>query len=588
MSIKKCQQLIRKLNVILSRNHKTLGLLVFLCSIVAAILELLGVSVIAPLISTLIDPEKVIENTIVRGVINRVGFISDDNIIILIIIAVIIVYILKNMFFVFNTWIKNKYSFKVQREVSIAMMRKYIMRGYPFFLQHNYSELRQGIDGDVRSLYHIVNNILQIASQVMIIIAITAYMVYMDWKLAMGAIITGLVCLLLILGVFRRIMTDSGRKLRALSVKAEKTLEETLHGIKLVMITHKEEFFIDRYNREIIGRNNSDLKRTIGSEIPAYIIEAVSITGIMLSLIIRMATMDDPKRFVAVLGSFAIGMFRILPAIGKTSSSINGIISCVPGLESIYSNLTAETPVADDISEAIIYVEDREFTDGIELKNVSFRYSEGTECVISNLDMTIKKGSSVAIVGESGAGKSTLVDMILGLLRPISGEILIDGINQRRLPKEWWKRMGYVPQTIFLTDSSIVENVAYGVPEKDINIDKVRYALERAKILDFVDGLPMGINTLVGDRGVRLSGGQRQRIGIARALYYEPDILVLDEATSALDNDTETAVMSAIESLMGEITLIVVAHRLTTIKNCEYIYEIKNGKSCIRKYDELI
>ncbi len=588
MNIKGIKDLFIKLNVLLNRTQKTLGLLVVSSSVISAGLELIGVSMIVPLINVLVKPEEVLSNRFFAWVFNDTGILKSDKITSLVIGTVIVIYLLKNAFFVFNTWLKNKYAFKIQRELSIEMMKRYFDRGYVFFLKHNYSELRQGIDGDVRSLYHIISEIIQIFVHILIVIFIGIYMIYADWRLAFGAIITGLICLIIVLGLFRRSMTESGRKLRELTVKAEKTLEETLHGIKLVMFARKESFFVDKYEKEITKRNNAEIVKTVGSEIPAYIIEAVSITGIMISIGIRTLSVDDPQGYVAVLGSFAVGMFRILPAIGRISSSTNGIIACMPGLNSIYRNFVQEDVSEFERKEEKDCVSKETFDSEISIKSVCFKYDKAGENILDSLSLKIKKGSSVAFVGESGAGKSTLADILLGLLKPQSGKMEVDDVDLSYMPDIWWNRVGYIPQTIFLTDSSILENVAYGIEKKNIDIDRVWNAIKRANLSGFVKSLPDGVNTIVGDRGVRLSGGQRQRIGIARALYTEPDILIMDEATSALDNDTERAVMDAIESLMGEITLIIIAHRLTTIKGCEHIYELKSGCLIERTYDELM
>ncbi len=579
--MKKTLDLVKKLNELLNRQQKMLGILVLVCSMMAAVLELLGVSVIIPLIDVLVNPQELLNSKYVSMILSNSRLMTDiteantDSLVIYVIIGVIVVYLLKNAFFIFNTWLKNKYAFKIQREMSVNMMKKYMNSGYAFFLNHNYSELRQGIDGDVKSLYYIISGILQVVTQILIVAFIGIYMLYKDWQLATGAIITGIVCLILILGIFRNQMIKSGKILRELSIKAEKTMEETLHGIKLVMIYHKENYFVSKYNEEVTKRNREDVIKTAGAEYPMYIIEAISITGIMISLCVKILSLDNPATYVAILGSFAVGMFRILPAIGKISSTVNSIIASMPGLDSVYNNLACYPVIENTIPKTGKVSND--FTDRIEGKNIEFHYENSEKLILDKIEFKIKKGESIGIVGGSGAGKSTLADILLGLLKPTAGELLVDGNDMSYLYSEGWDRIGYVPQTIFLTDSTIAENVAYGIDHENIDINAVRQALAKANILEFVESLPDGLDSMVGDRGVRLSGGQRQRIGIARALYTSPDILILDEATSALDNETEKAVMEAIERLQGEMTLIIIAHRLSTIQNCDRIIEIKDG-----------
>ncbi len=584
-TIIKIREAIRKLSYILDTNQKRLGVLVFVCSIMAAVLETIGVSVILPLIDAMVEPEELMQKPYIAPVAGVLGIDSGEKLIVSVVIGVIAVYLFKNLFFILNAWLKVKYSLKVQREISVKMLEKYMKRGYAYFLDHNYGQLRQGIDGDVRLLYYIISNILQITTQFFMILFIGLYMVYVDWQLALGAILAGLLCLMVILVIFRRRMAKAGHEVRLLSIRVEQSMEETLHGIKEIMIAKKQRFFVDKYDRESKERNKADAVRTVGAELPAYIIEMISISGIMIILCIRVLSLENAAIYMAVLGSFAVGMFRILPALGKVSSSVNAIISCMSGLDAIYANMSYEDP--DINTEVSDKCPDIGFEKEIAISGLKFRYNKDSDLVLNGVDLKIEKGMSVALVGESGAGKSTLADIILGLLKPEEGTVSVDGVVLDRLDDDWWKRVGYVPQSIFLTDASIMENIAYGVRKEDIDIEKVRSALRRAELLEFVESLENGLYTPVGDRGVRLSGGQRQRIGIARALYNSPDILVLDEATSALDNETETAVMESVESLMGNITMIIIAHRLTTIRNCDLIYEIKDGKVISRKYEEL-
>ncbi len=579
----------RKLMSILNRNQKIIGLFVILFSIITAAFEMIGVSVIIPLIDVLIDPQSLMKNEYIVRLITATGQQpTERNLIVMVIVTVIVTYIIKNFVFIFNAWLRVKYSYKIQREVSIRMMKEYINRGYMFFLDHNYSELRQGVDGDVRALYYVINDLFQIITQILMGLFIGAYLVYIDWKMALGVIVSGVVCILIILLVFRRKMSEAGRLHRSRSIEAEKTLEETLHGIKDVLITNKQKYFVNKYNKQIIWRDNASIKKTVGSEIPAYIIEMIAITGIMIILCVRFLSSENNVGFVAVLGGFAVGLFRILPALGKVTSSINEITGSLPGLNAVYENLKDSAPEKDTDVPEISDGESIEFNTNIDVDNVYFRYKEDIPDVLKGVNITIPKGSSVAFVGESGAGKSTLADIVLGLLKPTSGKIRIDGIDISDHMDAWLKHIGYVPQTIFLSDASILENVAYGIDRDKIDEDKAINALKRADLWRFISSLDDGINTFVGDRGVRLSGGQRQRIGIARALYNEPDILILDEATAALDNETEIAVMESIESLMGNITMLIIAHRLTTIKNCDHIYELKGGVATERRYEDLI
>ena len=582
---------LRKLLLILDRNQKILGTVVLVCSLVAAGLETLGVSVIVPLVNVLLQPEQLFEISFVRSVADILGIHTNEDLILLVILAVIFVYIFKNIFFIFFAWIKIRYACKIQRECSVYMMQSYMNRGYSFFLNRNVNELTQGVSGDVSSLYQIINGLLQAMTQLTIVAFICIYMCYTDWQIAMGVILSALICLLIIFVFFRKRMLKAGIQFRTYNILASQALLQAFQGIKEVLVMRKQKYFVKEFEENTIKRQNATVVQNIGAEIPAYIIEAVCIIGIMVILGIRIVNMPNPESFVAVLASFAIGAFRILPALGKISISINAISSSLPGLNAVYENIVEARNHNDQFYNA--ESEDEEqyrgltFKESVSIRDLSFAYNSGQPKVLNQLSLVIPKGKSIAFVGESGAGKSTLADLVLGVLAPDEGEVLLDNINIRKIPVLWGKLIGYVPQSIYLSDTSICKNIAFGIEESEIDEDNVKAALEKADLLDFVLNLPNGIHTEVGDRGVRLSGGQRQRIGIARALYHDPEILILDEATSALDNETERSVMEAVDSLHGKMTMIVIAHRLTTIKNCDAIYEIVDGQAVSRTYEEL-
>lgn len=589
--LKKVGSILKRLFEIMSSSQKFWGGVVLVCSLLAAVLETIGVSIIVPLVNVLLQPAKLLENELVQKLAGVFRIQTETELVVAVVVGVVIIYVLKNLYFIFFCWLKLKYACKVQRECSVYMMKSYMQRGYSFFLKKNVNELMQGVSGDVTSLYQIVLGLLQIVTQVLIALFICIYMCYADWQIAMGIIAATVVCLLIILAFFRKRMFQAGVKARTHTIKANQALLQAFHGIKEVLVMRKQKYFIKEFEENTNKRQSAVIIQSVGAEIPAYIIEGICISGIMIILCVRILNIPNPENFVAVLASFAVGAFRVLPALGKISSAINSISSSIPGFNSVYDNITEARKICDPFFE--FETEDDKpykeilFLDGIIINNLSFTYDSEQRNVLDNINMKIRKGESVAFVGESGAGKSTLADLILGVLVPDKGEILLDGTDIRKIPNTWGKIVGYVPQSIYLSDASVCQNVAFGIELSEIDEERVKLALKKAELLDFVLGLPDGINTQVGDRGVRLSGGQRQRIGIARALYHNPDILILDEATSALDNETEKAIMQAIDSLRGKLTLIIIAHRLTTIKNCDVIYEVCNKGIRVREKNEI-
>lgn len=585
------KNIVNKLNCILTKKQKSLGVIVLLGSVFSAILETLGVSIIVPLVNALLQPQELLNNYVFASVCNSLKISTNNEIVAFVIGGVIVVYIIKNIYFIFFSWLKNKYACMVQRETSIYMLKSYMNRGYTYFLDHNANEIRQGVEYDVNYLYNVITSLIQIIAQFIMSLMICIYMCISDWTIATSVIIASLLCLFLIFAIFRKRMTLAGLTYRKYNILAGKVLLETLHGFKEVFVSRKQRYFLDSYKENITEKQSAQVKQYIGEEIPAYIIEAVCISCIMVILAVRMINIDNPAGFVAILASFAVGAFRVLPALGKISTAINTISASQHGLNAVYENIISarefnnsyEQVDAMDIPSQSM----DSFNDCIRANNISFSYDIRTGNVLNNLNLCIPKGSSVALVGESGSGKTTFSDILLGLLPVTSGDITIDDIDIHNIPVSWSHLIGFVAQSIYLFDSTIKENIAFGINPDKIDMNQISYVLKKANLWDFVRSLPDGVDTIVGDRGVKLSGGQRQRIGIARALYSNPQILVLDEATSALDNETEKSVMEAIESLQGDITMVIIAHRLTTIRNCDYIYEIRDGQATPVKYEDI-
>ena len=583
---------VKKIGEILSTNHKRKFVLVFVCSIIAAILEMVGVSAVIPLIKSMLEPEKLLNHPVLYPIFKILNISSQSQVVIFMVIGMIMIYILKNVYMIIFVWIRTKYTTKVQRDISVYMMESYMNRGYSIFVEKNASEILHGIQYDVAALNSILNLIILIITKSITVFLICIFMLYSDFLLAMGVILASVLCLVVLIFGLKKPMKKVGIVLRENTISAEKTLFQVVYGIKETLVMRKQKIFIDDYRDKLYLRQKEEIKNAIGSEAPSHIVEGVCITVIMIVLCFKILMSNDPTGFIAILASFALGAFRILPNIGQISGAFNSILGNKPGLDNVYDNiLEARKKTSENnfvgIEDNLKYA-DCEFKEAISVNNLSFKYDNTPENVLEDLSIEIRKNTSVAFVGESGAGKSTLADILLGLYAPEKGSILMDNIDIRNIPNKWSSLIGFVPQSIYLFDESIAKNVAFGVAEELIDRDRVRIVLEMSNVLSFVDTLPNGIDTVIGDRGVRLSGGQRQRIGIARALYRNPQILILDEATSALDNENEKYVMEAIDKFQGNITIIIIAHRLTTIKNCDKIYEIVNKKAVERKYEDLV
>lgn len=588
--IKKIEDALRKLNFILSREQKRYGVLIIFMAMIAALFEMVGVSVILPLIQAFLSIDILRQNKYIIFLMEVFHIQSDGQLILYVCIGVIIIYIIKNAYSTFYVWVSSKYTCKIRRELASRILAAYMKQGYIFFVNNNSSRLLRGVNTDIASVYAIVNQMVAILVKIMTIVCITAFIIVSTPALAIPLIVLVIFSFLLTQLLFRKSMQKYGKKVREYINKCYQSAMEAIQGSKEILVTDRQEYFINRYTKYMIGENRSNVRMSVASSAPAYLIEAICISGLLIVLSFQVMVTQNSISLIGQMATIAVAAFRILPSLGALLSSFNLLVYNAPALGGAYDTLNMvkeleNNKTSDD--KQINKYKNFQFEREVELSHVTFAYSKEQENVISDLSMKIEKGSSIAFIGKSGAGKTTLADLILGLLHPQSGEIRIDGINIEDMGRNWYKLVGYVPQSIYLIDSTIRENVAFGIDEKEIDDQKVWKALEMAQLKEYVEGLANDLNEYVGERGIKFSGGQRQRMAIARALYNDPDILVLDEATAALDTETETAVMESIEAMQGYKTLIIVAHRLSTIRACDYVYEIKNGKAVLKDKNEL-
>lgn len=611
------KNILKRTLYVLDKPQKILCIFVFLLTCIGAAFECLGVSAIIPLVSAVQDPALIMNSAFFKSH-PSLSALTYNEVIGIIGAGVILLYIAKNLYFIFMSWIRVKFSGKIGREISVKLFASYLSRGYEFFLNINYGQFCRGVVGDTSAVSSVIFSIFSLVAEILTIACICIFMFFADWSIALVVLVLAIVCVLLIFFLFRKKMFEAGVEARKYSIKIDQALAQSFLGVKDVLLLRKQKHFIGEYERNKIEVQKLECKQTVAKESPSYIIEGICVSGLMFAVCVRIILKGTDPHFIAVLAAFAVGAFRVLPSLGRISSALNTLTGLLPSIDALYEHVLQREAYVREHPEASFIAADKKlkweiiskdaqysnddtlgegreyapnedkFHTSLELRNISFRYSEELGYVLRNVNLTIKKGQAIALIGTSGAGKSTLADILLGLLIPQEGGVYMDGDKITDIPERWAATIGYVPQSVFLADISIRENVAFGERVENIDDDRVREALERAELKEFIDTLPDGMETAVGDRGVRLSGGQRQRIAIARALYHRPEILVLDEATSALDNETETAIMSAIDSLQGQVTMIIVAHRLTTVKNCDVIYEVNQTGLHIRDKNEVL
>ncbi len=591
--LEKIKDLYHKFNVILSKQQKLYGVIIFACTIFAAFLETIGVSAILPVVEGLMDMEALRDKWYLQPLVKTFGIQEPQTLILLVCGGVIAIYIFKNMYFILYTWLVRKYTYKIKRELGIKVMESYMQQGYIFFVNNNTSRLIQGITGDVGSVNTILDGIFSLSTKLLTVIAIGGFMLIQAPSTAIPLICLAIFSVFAIQLIYKKTLRKYGVLLRVAERENSQVSLEAIQGSKEILVARRQDYFVKRYIESINKHIKACIKIEMAGLTPGYIIEMICVAGLLIAIVIQTGTMGASTEMIGTLSVMAISAFRILPNVAAISSTINSIRGRMPAFNAAYETIRKVDSLGqenrEDIagSEANPTTEEIIFNNELKLNHVSYRYPNTSKYILQDVDFTIKARTSIGIIGPSGAGKSTLVDVLLGLLIPEKGNITMDGEDIRDLGVRWNRNVGYVPQSVYLTDATIRENIAFGIPEGQIDDIMVWNALEMAQLADFVRKQPNGLDTCVGERGVKFSGGQRQRVAIARALYLNPEILILDEATAALDNETERTLMEAIESLQGQKTLIVVAHRLTTIQKCDYVYEVSEGKIVERDKKEI-
>lgn len=573
------------LYVLSNRERWALGF-IFVLIAAGSVLELMGVGIFMPFIQVLTDPAVIRTDGRLRWLYERLSFRNTTDFLACLSLAIILIYIIKNVFII---WEKNfiyKYSYRVQQRVSVRLLTAYMHEPYTFYLNKNIAELQRGLVTDTDYFSKAIIHALELLTEVLVCIVLGIYLFLVSHSITV--VILGILVLTVLFFAFvsKKITTRKGRESQQDMSRLIQKVNESLGGIKEVRILGREKSFIDQYDRILAHYVRCLRIVRIMGEMPKYVVEAGCMCGMLLAVIIKLYFGgNEMQTFIPQLGVFAVAAFRLLPSVGRISEHLNSVMNSIPSVNVIYH----------DIREVEELQADRGTPDsswrlknGIRIEHVTFAYPDAESNVLDDVCLEIPKGKTIALIGSSGSGKTTLADLILGLLSPQRGHILADELDIAKNVRTWQQEIGYIPQTIYLSDDTIRNNIAFGIPADEIHEDAVREAAHKAQLDDFIETLPDGLDTVVGDRGARLSGGQRQRIGIARALYNDPEVLVLDEATSALDNDTETAVMEAVDELHGKKTILIIAHRLSTIRNADLIFEVTGGKAVPRDKAEVL
>ncbi|MFR0801876.1 MAG: ABC transporter ATP-binding protein [Suilimivivens sp.] len=584
------KKIFRKLMVLLDKKQKHKMVLLVFLMLIGAVLETLGVSMILPVMSVVMEENAVQKHAYLQVICDLFHIAYDDTrtLMILVMVGLIVIFAVKNVFLFFQQKVQLKFVYTNQFATSRRMMINFMERPYEYYLNADTSVIQRSITSDVNNMYGLILSLLQLVSEGIVFVCLIAVSLVSDVMMSITVALLLVVVLAIIKWILKPIMRKAGEENQDYYSGLYKWIDQSVMGIKEIKIANKENYFINEYAKCGEGYVNAVQRYNLYNATPRLLIETVALAGMIFYMMIQLLSGVQVTAILPQLTLLALVAMRLIPCANRINNHLTSISYFEPFFMGVSDNLQEEIRDESIDYNAASYqkkveIQKLEIRHNIQLKDIVYKYPNTETLIFDRANMEIPIGKSVGIVGTSGAGKTTIVDILLGLLQIQSGEILADGVEVREHYQSFLKDIGYIPQTIFMIDSTIRKNVAFGVADEDIDDAKVWRALQEAQLDEFVRGLPDGLDTSIGERGIRISGGQRQRIGIARALFEDPEVLVLDEATSALDNETEAAIMESINMLHGKKTLIIIAHRLQTIEKCDMVYRVEKGQVTIER-----
>ena len=576
--------LLGKVRAIFDRKQKWqlvgLGIMIF----IGGLLETLGVSAMIPVVQALLAPDELMgyidRIPVVKNLCDALSITTVKQVTMALLYGMMAIYVIKNLYILLLTYMQNTFITKNRNRMISRVMAEFLNRPYEKYLGADIPTVFRITDSDIPQTFSLILAMLQLASEAVVSCLIFMVLLLNDPGMTLFIIAVFGFLTLFIVKVFKPRLNRIGARNQAIQSRIAKWRIQATYGLKDVKVLNREEFYVRNYYET--GKVGAEVARNYAvlNNMPRLLIETVFIVSVLGFLVVYINGGGDITAMVTTISAFAIAAVRVLPSVNRINTYITEIAYTQPSLDFVYDNLQEGMKTDAMLAERKAYsqVEKLKLDHQIELDHISFHYPDSDKNIFEDAHMIVPKGKSVGIIGTSGAGKSTIVDILLGLLHAQTGMITCDGVDIFKNYESWLAQIGYIPQSIYLIDESIRDNIAFGIDADKIDEKRIWEVLEEAQLKEFVEELPEGLDTTIGDRGVRLSGGQRQRIGIARALYNDPEILVFDEATSALDNDTEAAVMEAVNSFHGRKTMIIIAHRLNTIEKCDMIYKVENMK----------
>lgn len=553
--------------------------------LIGGTIEAIGIGAILPLIYVMGEPNWLEQHKHIGKIIEAIGITTHSQFIVLCALCLMILYILKNIYIAWQSRMQINFVMDGQIIFAGELFKTYLSRPYIFHVNNNSAILTRNVgSGATAAFSGILIPALQLVTEVVAVFIIWIMLVIID---AFTAIVVAgfLACILyLVLKAFRKKTVEQGIIQNKYAGEMGRWINQGLGAIKETKVLEKEAFFLREYIKSYTRFGEANRKFGLLSQMPRVLIETIVVTALLLLIVIKIYQGHSPMDIVPMLGVLAFAAFRLMPSVSRMIGITNTIKFQIAFFDDVYDELCEIRDRLEAGKSDSLLAESAEkipFIKELLVDHLAFKYPEGQQEVLTNVSFKVPKGSFVGIVGPSGAGKTTFVDILLGLLTPTAGKITVDGVDIQTNIRGWQANLSYVPQSIYLIDGTIKDNVALGVAPEDFDEELLNRVLKMAELYEFVEELPKGVDTMVGERGVKLSGGQRQRIGIARALYYKPEVLVLDEATSALDNETEKSITDTILKFKGQITIIAIAHRVSTLEACDFKVKFEAGKAVV-------
>ena len=585
------RSILRKLSYLLNAREKRNAAILFALTWIGALLDVVGVGAIPAFVGVISMPETLLEYAPVRRAYDALGMQSTDEMVMWAAGALIIIFLLKNLYLAFLAYATARYNSGRRLSISNRLFRAYLRSPYTFHLQRNTAELLRNTNSESGSVISgVLSPLLTLAQEVLTLLFVFVLLLVVEPVVTLVVFgVLGTVTVVFYRATRAKIgeYAKESQRHRKLSVQA---VNQGLGGFKDARILGRETFFLQSYSESTGFQAEADRYKAVIGALPRLFLETIAVAG-MLGVSALLVAQDRPiEAIIPTLTLLGVAIVRLMPSFQKVAANVSALQWGERALDAVHDDLAElDAQHREAQSRRASGASRISFEREVRFDRLSYQYPGQAEHALRDVSLAIPKGTSVGFVGPSGAGKTTIVDVLLGLLEPTAGRVLVDGMDIQDALPSWQRRIGYIPQSIYLTDDTVRGNVAFGMDAGEIDDAAVWAALDAAQLREMVEGLPDGLDTMVGERGVRLSGGQRQRIGIARALYHNPEVLVMDEATSALDNQTERQFVEALERLQGGHTLVVIAHRLSTVRNCDTLFMLDRGRLVAEgSYDHLM